>query len=157
MRGSEIWHQVPIKAAPSDVFAALTQPELLGKWWMRATGNLAIGGMLTFHFNEDFSQEMAVLEVETDSRILWQPRDTGLGDWIGSKIEFTLKPTDNGTNLQFRHFDYKQDVPGFPYYSQSWATYMLSLRAFIETGTCFTVSPDGSLPKLAAIRPALAA
>lgn len=154
MDGREIWHEVRIAADRERVWDAITQPAAIERWWIPdVSGETRVGGALIFRVNERFAQHVEVTAVEPPSRLIWRPLDDGNDDWQGSQIEFRLSDHPIGTALQFCHSNYKPDVAAFPYYSQSWALYLLSLRALLETGEGFPIAPDGKMPQVARFTP----
>ena len=130
----DILHRVGIQAPADDVFAALTSAERLAGWWTSDTrGDGDVGGVLSFHFDKgDF--EMDVLEVDHGKRVLWKVVD-GPEEWIGTHISWELRHEDDQTTVLFKHLGWREPVEFMHHCSTKWASYLMSLRSLVETGT----------------------
>jgi uncharacterized protein YndB with AHSA1/START domain len=135
-RGPEIRHEIPIKTSPQELYRALTDPRRLGQWWIPDTrGESKPGNVLEFWFGGDACQAMRVKALETDSRVCWQAVESDLSDWAGTEVEFVIQPQDAArSRLQFRHSGWQGEAERFPYYSTSWAIFLVSLKDLLETG-----------------------
>jgi len=137
MPRKQITHEVPIKASPEDIYAALTNAELLAKWWIPDTrGHSEVGGTLEFRLGE-FCQRMEVVALVPGHLVRWRAPDQGSGDWAQTDIEFTIRPDDGRCWVRFCHDRLRSDVEKLPYYSMSWAVFLLSLKDLVETGKGF--------------------
>lgn len=137
MTTKEIWHQVRIKASEDAVYHALTDPQLISQWWMPDTrGESKVGKTLEFWFGEN-CQPMKVIGLEPDKLVRWQAPEKGSDDWAGTEVEFKISSQSNQTYVHFRHFGWRPDVELIPYYSMSWAVFMLSLKELLEKGKGF--------------------
>ena len=137
MANTEIWHEIGIKASPAAVYRALTEAGELGKWWIPDTrGESAIGNILEFHFDQS-CQRMQIFALEPDRLVRWRPVEKGLSDWADSEIEFEIVPRGDQSALRFRHFGLSHCGEALPYYSTSWAVFMLSLKQLVEDGEGF--------------------
>jgi len=137
LANTEIWHEITIKASPRDVYQALTDLEKLAQWWIPDTrGESSIGKTLEFRIG-DLCQEMQVMLLQPNERVGWQPTETGLPDWTGTRVAFTIAPqeTDDRASVQFRHSGYREDIAAFGVYSMSWAIRLISLKDLLEKGT----------------------
>ncbi|MDW6024156.1 SRPBCC domain-containing protein [Mesorhizobium sp. BAC0120] len=131
----EIWHEVMIEAAPSAIYEALTDVRKLGQWWIPDTrGRSGQGEMLEFWFSEDACQLMQVSALEPDRLVRWRATDSDLSDWAGTEVEFRILPNFGRTRVHFRHSGYSDSTEGFPYYSMSWAVFLVSLKELLEKG-----------------------
>ena len=104
-----------IAARPSVVFDALTAPEGICAWWgpdagpvLLAETDLRVGGRFRVRFRMlDGSEHESggeYLEVDPPQRLAMSWRWTeGGGDDGESRIEITLRPTADGTELTFTH------------------------------------------------------
>ena len=136
MSEREIWHQVRIKAVPSEVLLALTQPGRLGCWWIPdVRGDAREGGILEFWYGEN-CQEMMVAELAS-TRVRWRAGGRGLPDWVGTEVSFELQPAEGATVLDFHHRFWRQDAALFAHSSWAWAVFLTSLKDYLETGTGF--------------------
>ncbi|TGK49446.1 SRPBCC domain-containing protein [Leptospira kanakyensis] len=138
-----IYHKVGIRAGEKDVMDALTTKIGLSNWWTRevngsfVTGVSSVGESIQFGFGHGNEIEMKVQKLEP-KQLLWEC-NAGPEDWIGSHIDFQLSSgkTPNGekmTILYFRHRDWREENEFTAHCSMKWATFLLSLRDFIEHG-----------------------
>ena len=72
--------------------------------------------------------------------MLWQVVD-GPAEWIGTKVSFALKQEGDYSIVLFEHLGWKEPVEFMHHCSTKWATYLMSLKAQLETGTG-APSPD---------------
>jgi uncharacterized protein YndB with AHSA1/START domain len=132
---SDILHRVAIKSSPNDSYRALTTQAGLAGWWTSDTkGGFDVGGTIRFQFGDRGFIEMKVLELAPASRVLWEVVG-GPGDWIGTKVSFDLAPEDNFTIVRFKHQGWKEPSDFMHHCSTKWATFLMSLKALLETGT----------------------
>ena len=135
----DILHKVGIKSSADEVYKALTTPEGLAAWWTTNTqGDSKVGGTIQFRFSEDGRDiggfEMKVLELQPARRVLWQVVD-GPAEWVGTKISFDLKQEGDWAVVLFKHQDWKEPVEFMHHCSTKWATFLMSLKSLVETGT----------------------
>lgn len=135
----DIVHRIGIKASPSKVYAALATVPGLAGWWTKATtGESKVGGTILFRFHRPNGEEiggfdMDVLELATDDKVRWRV-NAGPAEWIGTDIEFSLSQSDGHTIVLFGHRKWREEVEFMAHCSMKWATFLLSLREFVETG-----------------------
>jgi uncharacterized protein YndB with AHSA1/START domain len=131
----EIRHEVRIKGRPEAVYQALTDAKKLAQWWIPDTrGESRTGETLEFWVGASACQAMRVTALETNELVRWQAIDSDLSDWAGTEVEFKIFPRGDRTHVQFRHSGWRGDVALFPYYSMSWAVFLISLKALLEKG-----------------------
>ena len=131
----DILHRVEMKSSPADAYRALATIEGLASWWTTDTrGTSKVGDVIEFRFGTRGHMDMRVLELETGKRVLWQVVD-GPKEWIGTKISFDLKQNGDFTGVSFKHQGWKEPIEFMHHCSTKWASYMLSLKQFLETGT----------------------
>jgi hypothetical protein len=58
----------------------------------------------------------------------------GPPEWIGTEVTFELSQEDEYTVLMFGHRNWREAVEFTAHCSMKWATFLLSLRALVETG-----------------------
>ncbi|MFO7178659.1 MAG: SRPBCC domain-containing protein [Pseudomonadota bacterium] len=89
--------------APSSVWRALTEPELLARWW--AAGNVApvVGHEFTLDMGHWGQVPCRVLEVEPERRFAYT-----FDEWT---ITWTLSPVDGGTLLVLEQSGMDLDTP----------------------------------------------
>ena len=135
----DIVHRVGIKASVSEVYAALATIDGLAGWWTRDTsGNSNPQGHITFRFHNPAGTEvgafaMNVLDLAPEKLVRWRVQD-GPAEWLGTEIEFLLSSDAGYTIVHFGHRRWREEVEFMAHCSMKWATFLLSLRQFVETG-----------------------
>jgi uncharacterized protein YndB with AHSA1/START domain len=135
----DIIHRIGIKSPTTQVYNALTSLEGLGQWWTdEVQGEEQVGGKIEFTFRSETGQlkgkmVMEVQELNAQKDVRWRCID-GPAEWIGTDITFQLSPQDNQTILLFGHRNWREAVEFTSHCSMKWATFLLSLREYVETG-----------------------
>jgi uncharacterized protein YndB with AHSA1/START domain len=131
----DILHRVGVKgSSPDDVYAALTTIEGLAGWWTRdTTGTTDVDGVLAFRFVPG-GFDMKVVELVPGKRALWEVVE-GPPEWVGTHVNFELSQAGDFTIVLFEHRGWAQPVEFMYHCSTKWATYLLSLKQLVETGT----------------------
>ncbi|MFD9124697.1 SRPBCC domain-containing protein [Kitasatospora sp. NPDC059571] len=131
---ADILHRIGATASPEDVYAALTTVDGLANWWTRETdGDPDPGGVLRFRFAQG-GFDMKVLDAQPAERVLWEVVD-GPEEWIGTHVRFDLKREGDFTIVLFRHEGWREPVEFMYHCSTKWATFLMSLKRLVETGT----------------------
>jgi len=132
----DILHRIGVKdSSPDKVYHALTTREDLAAWWTEDTrGDGAPDGVLEFRLGEAGGFDMKVLEAHPGERVLWEVID-GPEEWIGTQISWDLRAEGDFTIIMFAHQGWREPVPFMYHCSTKWATFLLSLKALLETGT----------------------
>jgi uncharacterized protein YndB with AHSA1/START domain len=134
----DILHRIGATASPEDVYAALTTIDGLAGWWTEDTaGNSSRGGVIRFRFAGapgGAGFDMRVLETVRDKLVLWEVVD-GPEEWIGTEVRFELSREDGFTIVLFEHTGWREAVPFTYHCSTKWATFLMSLKSYVETGT----------------------
>jgi uncharacterized protein YndB with AHSA1/START domain len=129
----DILHRVGVISSPDQVYAALTTVDGLAGWWTRDTdGDGEVGGVLRFRFPVG-GFDMKVLESRPGELVRWEVAD-GPAEWIGTRVGFELKREESYTIVLFRHEGWREPVEFMYHCSTKWATFLMSLKALIETG-----------------------
>ena len=130
----DILHKVRVNdATKGDVYRALTTNEGLSGWWTRdTTGDNRVGGVVQFRFDGG-GFDMEVLESEPAGRVRWLVVD-GPQEWIGTRIDWSLRQDEHSAVVLFKHEDWKEPVEFMHHCSTKWAMFLMSLKALIETG-----------------------
>jgi len=125
----DILHRVGINSKPKKVFEALSTIEGLRHWWtIETTGDTKQGGVIDFGFCE-----MKVISSKPNTLVKWKCV-RGPQDWIGTEVSFQLKHRDRQTFIIFKHAKWKKPVEFMHHCSTKWATFLLSLRDWLERG-----------------------
>jgi len=124
----DILHRVGIAAEPMRVFDALTSIEGIRHWWNEnATGEASEGGAFQFRSNR-----LEVVHADP-GRVTW--RYSGAAkEWEPTEITFRLEWRDGQTIVLFSHAGWVEPVEFMHHCSTKWAVFLLSLKAYAETG-----------------------
>ena len=132
----DILHKIGIeKASATDAYKALTSRDGLSAWWANGTSGDSdtVGGVIKFRFGERGGFDMKVLKLEPARRVLWEVID-GPAEWIGTTIDFDLRPQDGWTLVYFKHQGWKEPVDFMHHCSTKWGVFLVSLKSLLETG-----------------------
>jgi uncharacterized protein YndB with AHSA1/START domain len=128
----DILHKLSIGAPRERVFQALATREGLARWWTTTTeGDSVPGQTLTFRFGTH-AVEMRVDELRPGARVAWEC--TKDPEWGGTKLAFDLTEENGRTTVLFGHREWPRAGEFFAHCSTKWATFLLSLREYVETG-----------------------
>ncbi len=123
----DILHRVGILASPEKVYAALATIDGLSHWWVvETTGNPEKGGLIDFGFCE-----MEVVASEPGKLVQWKCT-RGPDEWVGTEVIFKLQWKEAQTFVLFRHAGWQESVEFMHHCSTKWATFLLSLRDWLE-------------------------
>ena len=123
----DILHRVGINSTPVRVFEALTTLDGLSHWWITGTtGDVKQGGIIDFGFSA-----MRVVEVKPNELVKWKCV-RGPEEWVGTDVTFHLKPKEGQTFVLFSHANWKEPVEFMHHCSTKWATFLLSLKDWLE-------------------------
>jgi len=131
----DILHRVGVKtSSPDAVYDALTTVDGLAGWWTDDTsGDADVGGVLEFRFIPG-GFDIEVLDLVPSKHVGWQVIE-GPEEWIGTDVTFNLSQQGETTILLFGHRNWREAVEFTAHCSMKWATFLLSLRQLVETGT----------------------
>ena len=119
-------------ASPSEVWAALTEPDRLARWFAQAELELRVGGRYTLRFDPDddtqqVNGEVLVLEPGRILELSWQHPEQP-----DSVVRFELEPEGDGTLLVLDHRSLPaKSAPGL---AGGWHAHLDSLGAHLGEG-----------------------
>jgi uncharacterized protein YndB with AHSA1/START domain len=128
----DILHRVGMTATPAQVYEALATEDGLAAWWTRDTSGDP-EGTIAFRFGEVGGCDVKVLDLQPDKRVLWEIID-GPSEWIGTTVSFELIQDGEWTIVLFAHAGWREPVEFMNHCSTKWATFLMSLKALVETG-----------------------
>jgi uncharacterized protein YndB with AHSA1/START domain len=96
-----------IARKPAAVWRALTEPDLMARWWAEGDIKAVVGHRFTLDMGPWGPQECEVLEVDPE-RLL---RYTFAEESLGSTLTFRVEPEGDGTRLFFEHAGLDPDTP----------------------------------------------
>jgi uncharacterized protein YndB with AHSA1/START domain len=138
----DIRHRVGVKtSSPQMVYDALTTVEGLAGWWTDGTtgrtvgrsGSTSVGEVIEFRFPPG-GFDMEVVELAPSKRVSWKVVD-GPEEWVGTTIDWDLRQDADYTIVMFKHQGWKEPVEFMHHCSTKWATYLMSLKSLVESGT----------------------
>jgi len=131
----DILHRIATQtSSPDGVYQALTTIDGLAGWWtVDTTGKTGIGDVIDFQFVPG-GFAMKVLELKPGELVRWEVVE-GPEEWVGTKVNWTLKQSGDYTVVLFEHLGWKEPVEFMYHCSTKWASYLLSLKSLVETGT----------------------
>ncbi len=136
----DIVHRIGIAAPADRVREALASIDGLASWWTEdVRGDSSVGGRIEFVFRADDgavkgAMVMEVQPPQNGEQVRWRCVD-GPEEWIGTDVTYELSQQDDQTILLFGHRNWREAVEFTYHCSMKWATFLLSLREYVETGT----------------------
>ncbi len=123
----DILHRVGIVASPQKVYEALATIDGLRHWWIVETaGDAGKGELIDFGFCE-----MSVVASEPEKLVQWKCT-RGPDEWVGTEVIFQLLWKNAQTFVLFSHAGWKKPDEFMHHCSTKWATFLLSLRDWLE-------------------------
>ena len=123
-----IKHLLRIKASPEKVYQAVTSQKGLSSWWTAKTkADAIIGSVAEFWFSDQYHDKMYVKELVKNKMVEWECID-GDKEWIGTRINFSIFPDEDGTTLLFSHYEWKEETDFYASCNFQWGRYMKSLK-----------------------------
>jgi uncharacterized protein YndB with AHSA1/START domain len=131
----DIPHRIGVESStPEKVYEAITTLEGLSGWWAEnTTGDAGLGGVIDFRFRVGgFS--MQVTKLDPGRLVRWDVVE-GPAEWVGTSVQWDLRPDGDYTIVLFRHEGWREPVEFMHHCSTKWATFLMSLKQLLETGT----------------------
>lgn len=130
----DILHDLVIKASPAKVFAAISEPEQVDKWWsLECSGRPEVGAEYRMFFGEPWDWRARVSRFERDGAFEWE-LITAMDDWIGTRVGFELSAIEGGTKVRFNHTNWKETSEHYRISSYCWAQLLHLLKRWVEAG-----------------------
>ncbi|MBD3582934.1 SRPBCC family protein [Flavobacterium selenitireducens] len=134
-----IHHRIGIQAPIEKVYEAIATTNGISGWWTKDTdGTSEVGGTIITRFDTSDGKEVGSMQFEiaalTPNKLVqWKFRE-GPPEWIGTEVTFDLKQEGDFAIVLFSHLNWAEEVEFKSHCSMKWATFLLSLRLFVETG-----------------------
>jgi uncharacterized protein YndB with AHSA1/START domain len=132
-----IHHVIDIDAAPTTVWAAVTEHDQLAAWWSTEVEapSAAVGARVEWTFAGDFNPVMEITESIPERRLIWRCT-SGHANWQDNDFVFELAPLDDArTRLRFwQQYATELSDDDYGIYNFNWGYYMESLRLLCTTG-----------------------
>ena len=130
----DILHDLTIKASPSKIFAALSQPQHLNKWWTKESQGIAkIGQEYRLHFSPEYDwyAEVSICELDKHFELRMTKADI---DWNPTCFGFELTEIPDGIQVSHYHKGWKTQNHHFRRSNYSWAQLLRLLKNYVEKG-----------------------
>ncbi len=137
----DIRHSLQIAAAPAALYALVSTPQGLSRWWA-ADITPADGAWDLGFFGRTTVYRLRHAASEAPSHFQWLC-ETGQ-EWAGTHIDFRIQPAGSGSLLRFTHGGWQADTDYFISCNTVWGELMFRLKASAEgnaVGPLFL--PDG--------------
>ena len=134
----DIIHRIGIRAPIADVYRAVATVDGVAGWWTKeTTGESNVGDTVTVAFVDDGVEkghmDLDILRLDPSKEVLWRVT-AGPPEWVGTDIGFNLSQEGEHTIVLFGHRNWREAVEFTAHCSMKWATFLLSLRDFVESG-----------------------
>ena len=128
-------HFIGAKTTPEAMFHALSAPEGLEKWWATsASGEVAVGGTVAMDFGGLVTLTFRYDEIRPSERLILTCIG-GFKAWQDTVLTHEIAEKDGQVFLTHIHDRIDGDDPeALTYFSTKWTVYLLSLKAYLETG-----------------------
>src|SRR3954469_23395226 len=130
----DILHRIGIeKSSPEKVYEALTTLDGLSAWWTEKTvGDTDLGGVIAFRFIPG-GFDMKVIELDPGRLVRWEVVD-GAPEGLRPTRRWARAPRGDYTIVLFKHEGGREPVEFMHHCSTKWGSYLMSLKALVETG-----------------------
>lgn len=131
----EILLDFPVAAPPATVYAAISSPAGLDRWWtLTSAGEPREGAEYALGFGPEYQWTARVTRCAADEE--FELELTGaMPDWAGTRVGFQLAATESGgTRVHFWHAGWAEAGAHFRTSAFCWAMYLRIMKLGIEQG-----------------------
>ncbi|HEX4595308.1 MAG TPA: SRPBCC domain-containing protein [Bryobacteraceae bacterium] len=130
---AELKHQINIKAAPQQVYAALATQAGLRSWWTADTrADETAGGKAEFGFDKGgMVFRMNIEKLDPGKGVVWSCHGDH-PEWKGTVLTWTLNPDGGGTTLRFVQSNWKSASDMYATCNSTWGQLMHRLKDYVE-------------------------
>jgi len=130
----DVTQDFPIAVPPERVFAAISTPDGLSRWWTkRAAGEAKAGSTWELGFGPGYDWRARVTRCDPDASFELQIVSAD-ADWQGTRVGFELTPTATGTQVHFHHLGWPQGNEHYRISCFCWAMYLRVMKRNLEHG-----------------------
>jgi uncharacterized protein YndB with AHSA1/START domain len=131
----DLFHNVPINAAPEKIYAAIATEAGMQGWWTRDTVmDARVGGKVEFGFDRrGMTFRMTITELAPNRAV----RMSCSGDhpeWANTTLEWTIEQTGEGSVLRFLHRGWRERSDFCASCNSMWGQLMFRLKGAVESG-----------------------
>ncbi len=129
----DLTHQIPIKAAPEKVYAALTTEEGLRGWWTAdSKADDRVGGKAEFGFDKRGTVFHMTIDVVQPPRVVVWSCSGDDPEWKGTTLTWNITAEADVTVLRFTHAHWKAVTEFYATCNSSWGELMYRLKDYVE-------------------------
>jgi uncharacterized protein YndB with AHSA1/START domain len=135
-----IIHRIGAKAPIEAVYQAVATPEGIAGWWSEQTagGSQAGDTVASTFINPETGEHVGTIDYTLEQlvpnqHVGWRIK-SGAEEWVGTLVRFDLSEADGYTVVSFGHEGWAEPVEFMAHCSTKWATFLMSLKAYVETG-----------------------
>jgi uncharacterized protein YndB with AHSA1/START domain len=130
---ADLKHQIPIQAAPENVFAAIATQGGMRSWWTADTQmEERVGGHAEFGFEKrQMVFKMTIEKLDPSKQVVM----SCYGDhpeWNGTSLTWTLTHDKGVTTLRFNHSGWKAATEFYATCNSTWGELMYRLKDTLE-------------------------
>jgi len=121
-----------IAASAADIFEALTNQDLLSRWFAPQVIAVPVEGTVAaFAFEFDLNFKMELVQLKKDKMVHWKCVD-GYKEWLDSEVVFSFEKEKDVTLLKFEHRNLTNEEKRNKTVN-SWHEYLQNLKRVCET------------------------
>jgi uncharacterized protein YndB with AHSA1/START domain len=124
--------RVQLTAPPELVWAALTEPHRVAQWFGDLDAPLLIGRENRLDFGDGDFFTLLPVRMERPALVAWEWRFLGIED--PARIEWTLTPRDNGTEVRVRHLEAGGNETARAELLEGWQDFLSRLARHLRSG-----------------------
>lgn len=130
----DILQDLPIRAGLEEVFAAISQPSGLDRWWTKSSsGRPREGEEYTLSFGPGYHWRAVVRRCVPGREFELEVLEAD-ADWTGTRVAFLLETRGGATWLRFSHRGWPSNNEHYRVSCHCWASYLRILRRNLEAG-----------------------
>jgi uncharacterized protein YndB with AHSA1/START domain len=131
---ADIFQIFTIKASPDKVFEGISTSKGLDNWWTKSSGvNPGVDEVYTLGFGPQYNWKAVVTKYKADQEFELQMAKAD-GDWLGTKVGFSLNAKDNNTKVNFYHTGLPENNEHYKISTYWRPMYLRILKRCIEFG-----------------------
>lgn len=131
---ADIVQLFPVKAAPQDVFRAVSTPQGLEAWWTkRSSGRPEVGAEYGLWFGPEYDWHAIVSQCVPQREFELEIVDAD-DDWRGTRVGFVLEEKDGVTHVRFHHLGWPESNDHYRTSCYCWSMYLRLLTRHVERG-----------------------
>ncbi len=137
----DIKHNLFIKAAPDEIYHAVSTQKGITGWWSK---DCTVGENEGEKSHLKFNKQGTIVEMEfltetlvPNKKVVWESIQNVNSSWKGTKIITEISIADGGANVVFSHAGFDDKWAGqesFEMTKQGWDHFVKSLVSYCETG-----------------------